>query len=324
MSACGPRSADDTYKVTQKEAKKIAQLALEKDGRRLFRMWQREGVCMGDRTRSTISLNHEAWARLHYDFVVLTWDEAADSFWKQRGRDAPNCLCNCLPFALWAACEHESCLRDLKPGDFSLATCGQKTSSPKASKHVRLRGLSARARAFVKKAASKAKRGAQAGAKQTASKLKRPQRMQSRRAGAVSDSVAWVTGMDKLGLKSDAAAAPAARKKDLQPRVRQNDPLQVLLRRADAAQWYGPLLKIGCSASALTTGVISARDLCTLTEPAMPLEKAAFIVKAASDPDFLAPGAAAANTKGSKRSGAAAGARCAHMSLLRCQYVRCF
>ena len=114
-----------------------------------------------------------------------------------------------------------------------------------------------------------------------------------KKCAGVSQSCSWVMQIDNLDLKNDAAAIVAGpRQHGAAARARKTDALQPLLRRADAADWYGPLLRVGCSADALATGAITVKDLCMLTSPQMPLDKAAFILKAAADATFHAPGAA--------------------------------
>ena len=296
------RASDETYKISRKEARTIAKLAFQKNGKKLFREWRREGICIGDRTRNSIGLSHEQWARYHYDFVVLAWGDAADAFWKQTGRDGPNCLCNCLPFALWGGCEHEACLRDLKQKGFSLATCGQKERAQKKKKSQSLRGLSARGRAMLKKASLRRVAGKRAVCASQPKRALTRKLAGKKKATGVSQSSTWVMEIDNLDLKNDAAATVAGLpQRGSAPNSRKADALQQLLQRAGAAEWYGPLLRVGCSADALATGAISAKDLCMLTTPQMPLDKAAFILKAAMDATYHAPGASGGGDQRAKQ-----------------------
>ena len=296
------RASDETYRISRKEARTIAKLAFQKNGKKLFREWRREGICIGDRTRNSIGLSHEQWARYHYDFVVLAWGDAADAFWKQTGRDGPNCLCNCLPFALWGGCEHEACLRDLKQKGFSLATCGQKERAQKKKKSQSLRGLSARGRAMLKKASLRRVAGKRAVCASQPKRALTRKLAGKKKATGVSQSSTWVMEIENLDLKNDAAATVAGLpQRGSAPNSRKADALQQLLQRAGAAEWYGPLLRVGCSADALATGAISAKDLCMLTTPQMPLDKAAFILKAAMDATYHAPGASGGGDQRAKQ-----------------------
>ncbi len=57
------RAPDDMYKITKKEARTIAKLSFQKNGKALFREWRRQGICVGGRSRETIGLLHEQRAR---------------------------------------------------------------------------------------------------------------------------------------------------------------------------------------------------------------------------------------------------------------------
>jgi hypothetical protein len=79
------------------------------------------GIVSGD-TRENLKLNAAEWKK--HQYVVCFWDACADRLRKLLGRDAPNCLCNCLPFGVWAACEHEQTTRALLDKNYNLQQPG--------------------------------------------------------------------------------------------------------------------------------------------------------------------------------------------------------
>ena len=111
--------------LTSEEAHNIAEMALELDGRRVFRLWRDSGITVGGRSRKTIVLDPERCASLRYNYVVVLWGDAARKLWSQSSPKLPDCLCNCTPFSLWAGCEHQQCARAMMDGSFSLTTPGQ-------------------------------------------------------------------------------------------------------------------------------------------------------------------------------------------------------
>ena len=126
-----------------------------------------------------------------------------------------------------------------------------------------------------------------------------------KRPAGMRESAKWVYAMDALRLKSDDGAVPAAPQGGRPGNRRNVDAFSALLSRAGASEWYGPLVRIGCSVAALQTGVITPLGLRDSTEPRMPVDKAAFIVKAALDQDFhAAPVAGQRPTASSRAIGA--------------------
>ena len=111
--------------LTPEEAHSIAEMALELDGKRVFRLWQESKITVGGRTRQTIALDPKQWERLRYNYVVVLWGTAARKLWSQSAPELPDCLCNCTPFSLWGGCEHQQCARAMKDATFKLTTPGQ-------------------------------------------------------------------------------------------------------------------------------------------------------------------------------------------------------
>ena len=111
--------------ISEPTARMVAEATFEKDGKRQLRLWQKLGITVGGRTRSTIKLDPARWAQLRYDHVVVLWDSAADLFWHRPAQPWKNILCCCTPFALWAGCEHQLCVRALMEFGYKLETPGQ-------------------------------------------------------------------------------------------------------------------------------------------------------------------------------------------------------
>ena len=131
--------AHEELRISPAEAHNVAVMALERDGKRLYRLWQRLGIVGEGRTRKSIVLNGAEWHRLRYKYVIVLWDKCADRFWKMEGRNMKNCLCNCLAFGIWAGCEHEQCARALLDKDFDLKVAGQGSRSGIQSGHLHVR-----------------------------------------------------------------------------------------------------------------------------------------------------------------------------------------
>ena len=132
-------------------------MALELDGKRVFRLWQTSGITVGGRTRQSVQLDPEKWASLRFNYVVVLWGDAARKLWSQSSPNLPDCLCNCTPFSLWAGCEHQQCARAMMDSSFNLTTPGQNRGGRGRTNIVHHGVRSARASKLRKVAARRVK-----------------------------------------------------------------------------------------------------------------------------------------------------------------------
>ena len=111
--------------LSAEEANVIVRMTIELDGQRVFRMWRDNGITVGGTMRNTIRQCADQWHLLRFKYVVVFWDKAADKLWELANGNVPNCLCNCLPLAISAACEHVQCARGILQEDYQLKCPGQ-------------------------------------------------------------------------------------------------------------------------------------------------------------------------------------------------------
>ena len=112
--------------LSEDKARMLAEMALEKDGKRLYRLWAKAGILNKARRRQELQIHSEKWTENRYEYVIVLWGSAADKLWRRPpAYGTASCLCNCTPFALWAGCEHEQCVRAIEEPSFKLTTPGQ-------------------------------------------------------------------------------------------------------------------------------------------------------------------------------------------------------
>ena len=281
-------AAPDAQLLTSDFARSAADMALERNGRRLYRLWRRAGIAVGGSTRSTIRLNPEAWTRYRFDCVLLLWGAAADAFWRSPSRADPNCPCNCEPFALWGGCEHEQCLRAILQEGLCLHVPGQNVGGRGKTNLVvyNQRGVSAAAHHRLANAVAQS--ASAAGASRCLATSTGP-------ASVASSQASWVYEVADLNLKNEASATafvgPRA-SPTASPHARTQDDLQDALRRAGASSWHSVLCAAGVEHRVLTSGHVTIETLRSISNPPMSVVMAADIVRAAQEPGWVSPTAA--------------------------------
>ena len=91
----------------------------------MFRWYREHGKTEGSDSRKSIKLCPAQWEKLRMRYVVVFWSEAADRFWQLSSSSKPNCLCNFLPLAIWAGCEHVQVARAILQEGYQLTCPGQ-------------------------------------------------------------------------------------------------------------------------------------------------------------------------------------------------------
>ena len=232
-------------KIELEVATKVAEAALEFDGKRLYRLWQRLGITCGGRHRDDIQLHLSRWVELRYNHVVVLWGAAADKLWSLSSSPMTICLCCCTPFALWAGCEHEKVMRDHADPSFNITTQGQNRGGRGNTNevHYGLRGKSAKMHHRI--AAGKA------------AKAKAVRRVAKNEKGSplVPEHLPiWKYASGDLASRNDAQQSKKAKERQ----VTNSDALLVLLRKLKLQQFHAEFVQKGITLRALESGHMKA------------------------------------------------------------------
>ncbi len=111
---------EEKLQLTDGDADLCARLATELDATKLRDLWVASGILTQKGCRLEFSLRR--WDQMRYHRVVVLEGNAARKLWHFQGHDVVTHLCPCLPFALTARCEHETCVKAF--GSHSLEVAG--------------------------------------------------------------------------------------------------------------------------------------------------------------------------------------------------------